>query len=107
MFAHIDFYHNGNPYIVTTDRGFFRILCRYELEQIDEVLFSAKCEREKHEALTYYEKKAILRDFAIYWQYRFSELFYSWGEVASWGSFFEIYGKRYGLLEEFHENGIC
>lgn len=31
----------------------------------------------------------------------------SYGESAVIQEFFEKYGKRYGLLREFHENGIC
>ena len=30
----------------------------------------------------------------------------SWGEVAEISAYFETYGKRYGLLKEFKENGI-
>lgn len=30
-----------------------------------------------------------------------------WSDLATWGEFFAKYGKRYGLMREFHENGIC
>ena len=41
------------------------------------------------------------------WQLEFSEHNYSWGELAEWGDYFRKMGKRYGLLKEFRENGIC
>lgn len=31
----------------------------------------------------------------------------SWWDVAHMGEYFEKLGKRYGLLREFRENGIC
>lgn len=31
----------------------------------------------------------------------------SWGEAAEISAKFERLGRRYGLLREFHENGIC
>lgn len=31
----------------------------------------------------------------------------SWGELAEAQSYFEKLGKRYGLLAEFKENGLC
>ena len=55
----------------------------------------------------YYEKKAQARQEAIEWQLDFANHNYSWGEVAYWGDHFYKLGKRYGLLKEFRENGIC
>lgn len=58
--------------------------------------------------MSYYtRKKAELRQEAIDWQYDFSNHNYSWGELYYWGAHFERLGKRYGLLKEFRENGIC
>lgn len=31
----------------------------------------------------------------------------SYGEIAEIQDFFRTYGKRYGLLRDFRENGIC
>lgn len=50
--------------------------------------------------------KTALRDFAIEWQRAQSELSTSYEELAFWSGFFEKYGKKHGLLEEFRENGI-
>lgn len=55
----------------------------------------------------YYIKKAEIRQQAIDWQLDFSNHNYSWGELADWCDYFYKMGKRYGLLREFRENGIC
>ena len=55
---------------------------------------------------TYKEKKACLQNKAI----EFSNNQYgglSYGEIACIESYFERYGRRYGLLREFRENAIC
>ena len=56
---------------------------------------------------TYQEKKEEARDKAIDWQLWSSEVSMSWGECAYWCSYFTRLGRRYGLLREFHEEGIC
>lgn len=55
----------------------------------------------------YQIKKYEIREQAIEWQNDFSNHNYSWGELAEWGDYFRKMGKRYGLLREFKENGIC
>ena len=55
----------------------------------------------------YQKKKAAAREKAIAWQERFAELSPSWEELAIAQSVFEQLGRRYGLLTEFRENGIC
>ena len=55
----------------------------------------------------YQKRKEKVRNEAIDWQNDFCNQTYSWGELAEWGNYFENLGKRYGLLEEFRENGIC
>lgn len=55
----------------------------------------------------YQEMKEKARNEAIDWQYDFENHSYSWGEVADWAEYFERLGRRYGLLTEFRENGIC
>lgn len=57
--------------------------------------------------MRYAEGKERARNEAIEWQYRFSDNDYSWGEILYWESYFRKKGKRYGLLREFRENGIC
>ena len=56
---------------------------------------------------TYQQRKAEIRDEAIQWQSELSVKSYSWGEVAAWQEYFREQGRRYGLLTEFRENGIC
>lgn len=56
---------------------------------------------------TYAVRKAEVREEAIDWQLDFENHDYSWGELADWQTYFETLGRRYGLLTEFRENGIC
>lgn len=56
---------------------------------------------------TYAERKAEARERAIEWQCEFADRVMSWGEVAEETAEFERLGRRYGLLTEFRENGIC
>ena len=55
---------------------------------------------------TYAEKKEEVRQKAIDLQYC-DEGGLSYGELSFIYDYFETYGKRYGLLREFKENGIC
>ena len=55
---------------------------------------------------TYADRKAFVRDLAI--EYSNNQACgLSWYEVAYVGDMFYKLGKRYGLLKEFKENGIC
>lgn len=56
---------------------------------------------------TYQEKKKTAREKAIEWQKRLVEQSISYGELVIAQSVFEQLGRRYGLLTEFRENGIC
>ena len=56
--------------------------------------------------MTYAERKANARQIAIDWQNEASEQDLSYGELAEAGNNFHKLGKRYGLLNEFRENGI-
>ena len=55
----------------------------------------------------YQEKKKKAREKAIEWQERLVEQSISYGELVIAQSVFEQLGRRYGLLTEFRENGIC
>ena len=57
--------------------------------------------------MTYQQKKEQAREQAIDWQYETAEQNLSYGELAEAGEYFEKLGRRYGLLLEFRENGIC
>lgn len=50
--------------------------------------------------------KEEARDKAIEWQYWQAEQSLSYVESAKWQCYFEETGKKFGLLEEFKENGI-
>ena len=55
-----------------------------------------------------YEKlKENARQKAIDWQADFESHDYSYGEIVTYENYFENLGRRYGLLTEFRENGIC
>ena len=54
---------------------------------------------------TYAERKADLQEKAVLFQIiDIGGL--SYGELSEIQAYFETYGKRYGLLREFKENGI-
>lgn len=57
--------------------------------------------------MTYQQGKERARDCAIEWQLDYGNHNYSYGELADFCDYFRRLGKRYGLLREFHENGIC
>jgi len=56
---------------------------------------------------TYAQNKAVLRDFAVEWQWWALNTAMYWSDAAFWGDYFTRQGKRYGLLREFRENGVC
>lgn len=56
---------------------------------------------------TYQDMKEKIRDEAIEWQATFADHTYYWSELAEAYNYFYKNGKRYGLLTEFRENGIC
>lgn len=58
--------------------------------------------------LTAYEKRqALARDLAIEWQSDLWEQGSDWYDIWRVQDFFYEVGKKYGLLREFRENGIC
>lgn len=57
--------------------------------------------------MKYQNEKEKARNEAINWQHDFVNHNYSYEELFIWQCYFETLGKRYGLLREFRENGIC
>ncbi len=55
----------------------------------------------------YLKRQGEIRDKAIKWQNNFEEIVQDWEDLAIWSEYFTKMGRRYGLLKEFHENGIC
>lgn len=85
--------------------SFFEMLKKYDLEQVGELEFKITYERRPSDSFE--TLKAYLRDFAISWQEGFDGFNYAFSDLAAWSDFFETYGKKYDLLEEFHENGVA
>jgi hypothetical protein len=56
---------------------------------------------------TYQQLKEAAREAAIDWQNSWQDNCPSYGELAEDQEQFEKLGRRYGLLQEFRENGIC
>ena len=54
----------------------------------------------------YQIRKAAARDRAIAWQEEFNDKCLSWSDLSYWNSYFARLAKRYGLTNEFRENGI-
>lgn len=96
----------GNPWISKTHEDMLRVLCKCNVTQESAITFHVDGLREKR-ATSYADRKAVAREFAIDWQNGFGEFTYSWHDLAGWYEFFEWAGRKYGLLREFRENGIC
>ena len=113
MFIHFTFNNGSNPYIVKNNAELFRMVKKYIMDQTDSNSFYIYGEISYYmihtgRKLTAREKgRAALRDFAQQWQASFGYFSYSWSDLCDWIGFFEEYGRKYGLLREFRENGIC
>ena len=55
---------------------------------------------------TYQQRKAEAEAEVIEWQLDYCNHNYSWSELAAFQDYFTRLAKRYGLIEEFKENGI-
>ena len=85
-------------------RGWVRT---FELGQVDvEVLEKERENKMKTTKTTYETKKEMARQEAIDWQNGLRDN-RSYEEMREAAEHFEKLGKRYGLLKEFRENGIC
>lgn len=110
MYRHIAFLNGSNPYISFTDKNFFEFVKNYDLEMIGKDCFVAT-EKQflscKGNISNYAKAKAALQEFATEFSNRQGDFSMSWCEICEWTSFFSTYGKKYGLLREFRENGLC
>lgn len=86
------------------DEEGYDLVQKFKLGQIEVEVLEKETENTK---TTYETKKEMARQEAIDWQNDFCNHNYSYGELAEFGCHFEKLGKRYGLLKEFRENGIC
>ena len=109
IWVHFSYRNGGNPYISWCNNGLFHMICKYYLTPswFNKNAFIVEGYRNKDETKTYNDKKEALRDFAIIWQEHTQTVNLSWDDLIKWGAFFKEYGKKYGLLREFRENGIC
>jgi len=113
MYINFAFNDGSNPYITANNKGLFDMVCKYILTQTGASSFDVEGEASiltihTDRKLSNYQKKRLsLKTFAREWQFNFSDMVYSWDELIRWGAFFEEYGRKYGLLREFRENGIC
>lgn len=86
------------------DKEGYDLVQKFELGQVDVEVLGKERENTK---TTYASNKAVARQEAIDWQ---NDLFRdnrSYEELAEAAEHFEKLGRRYGLLKEFRENGIC
>lgn len=84
----------------------------YDMAEVHEFFFSPSYDDKyiiplRVRGRNYAERKADLEAQAVDYSHVFSDMIISWGESAYISDFFERNGRRYGLLREFRENGIC
>ena len=82
------------------------MICKYYIAQYDDNSFAVNGSREWNGQPTYQGKKELLRSFAIDWQNFMADQSLDYFRLAAWGNFFAEYGAKFGLLQEFRENGI-
>jgi len=100
----------SNPYGILGSRQdlFFKMVVSWQPEMKNNDHFICHTPTKAyHEPVDYKFKKEALCEFAKEWQRVQSDIESSYEDLMWWGNFFEKYGKKYGLLTEFHENGIC
>lgn len=105
------FADGSNPYGIFENRLdlFFKMIVAWAPTIIDSDHFDCPINPRLayYKAVPYSVKKDALREFAVEYQTRFGEFISSYEDIAWFSKFFETYGKKYGLLREFRENGIC
>ena len=85
-------------------RGWVRT---FELGQIEvEVLRKERADTMKNTKITHETKKEMARHEAIHRQNGLRDN-RDYEEMQEAAEYFEKLGRKYGLLKEFHENGIC
>ena len=108
MYITFTYKDGSNPYIAINNDNLFRMICKYDTIQETSTHFMVIGRKSDilggKKRLNYSDKREILSDFAK--ELQTNNMFDSWGSLADWGAFFEEYGKKYGLLREFRENGI-
>lgn len=100
------FEDNDNFFIAVSNKDLFEVLINYDIEQVEETHFHIRKKESRHN-MDYQSLKDLLRDFAIEWQLNTDRFNYTYDNLVLYQGFFKEYGKKYGLLREFEENGIC
>ena len=106
MWVHFEFTNGSRPYIATTNDSIKWMLNHYDCEQIGDMFFRVYGERPK-KCKTYRDWKSFFHELAIKWQSSWENIDYDEYRFIGWQEFFYNFGKKYGLLQEFKENGIC
>ena len=112
MYIVFSYTDNSNNYISMNNKNFFKMICKYCITQLDTkyyVIDGKKAFYTIHpekKTSDYEKKRFFLQMFAQEWQSDFDRFTYTLNDILGYQSFFEEYGKKYGLLREFRENGI-
>ena len=109
MYNHFIFTDGTNPYITYSDQALIKMFSKYDVDMIgiNSFIVNGPAAWYSVKPLTAREKmKAIIREIAQRWQDGFDRFNYSYFDFLNWQNFFEEYGRKYGLLREFKENGI-
>ncbi len=106
MWTHFLYTIGGNPYIATNNENLFKMILKYHLSQYDCKGFVVTGRREWIGKKSYNDKRRVLEVFAQDWQNKSEDMLYDAVSLSDWAGFFKEYGKKYGLLREFRENGI-
>lgn len=109
MYNHFTFANGSNPYITFNNKALIKMFSKYNVDMIGSNSFMVNGSAAWYSVkpLTAYKKmQAIIREIAQKWQDGFDRFNYSYFDILSWQEFFEEYGRKYGLLREFKENGI-
>lgn len=116
---HITFTDGSNPYCTLANANAKAILRRWKRRYnivsryvSNGILFVTMTEKSgdvirKANREKYLKGKQAARRAAIDWQNESSEISLSYEGYVIAANYFEKLGKRYGLLTEFRENGIC
>lgn len=78
-----------------------------DFNPIEEAEYTYSDYQEEESKKEYEEGREAAREEAIDWQSNEATKPMSMDELADWQGYFHDLGSRYGLLEEFQENGIC
>lgn len=94
--------------LILADKEGRDLVRKFELGQVEvEVLEKEREDKMKTTKTTYEMKKEMARQEAIDWQNTLFGDSRNYEEIQEAAEYFEKLGRRYGLLKEFRENGIC